>query len=61
MTEPTPSREEIEQAMRSLLENAALPEPDEVLPHANGGIVCLWHEQKVAIVVDPDDEPQVLH
>jgi hypothetical protein len=29
--------------------------------HENGGIVCLWHEQKVAIVVDPDDQPPVLH
>ena len=34
---------------------AYLPEPDEILPHDGGGIVCLWHEQRVAIVVDPDE------
>ena len=57
MAESTPSRAEIEAAMRTLLSDNELPEPDEILPHDNGGIVCLWHAQRVAIVVDPDDEP----
>ena len=52
-----PSRLEMEIAMRDLLERGDLPQPDEILPHESGGIVCLWHEQQVAIVVDPDDAP----
>jgi hypothetical protein len=50
-----PDRLAMEIAMRDLLERGELPQPDEVLPHESGGIVCLWHEQKVAIIVDPDD------
>jgi hypothetical protein len=57
MSDQTPSRAEIEAAMRALLTDNDLPEPDEVLPHENGGIVCLWHEQRIAIVVDPDEDP----
>jgi hypothetical protein len=53
-----PDRLDMEVAMRDLLERGELPQPDEVLPHENGGIVCLWHEQKVAIIVDPDDEAE---
>jgi hypothetical protein len=51
-------RVRMEVAMRDLCARAELPQPDEVLPHEDGGIVCLWHEEKVAIVVDPD-EPAV--
>ena len=40
--------------MRRLLERGDLPQPDEILPHQDGGIVCLWHEQKLAVIVDPD-------
>ena len=47
-------RDEAERAMRRLLREHDLPEPDEILDHEDGGIVCLWHEQKVAIVVDPE-------
>lgn len=45
-------RAEAERAMRRLLRDHDLPEPDEILDHEDGGIVCLWHEPKVAIVVD---------
>lgn len=45
-------RDEAERAMRRLLREHDLPEPDEILDHEDGGIVCLWHEPKVAIVVD---------
>jgi hypothetical protein len=45
-------REEAERAMRRLLREHDLPEPDEVLDHEDGGIVCLWHEPRVAVVVD---------
>jgi hypothetical protein len=50
-----PDREAMEESMRRLLERGDLPQPDEILPHEDGGIVCLWHEQGVAVVVDPDD------
>jgi hypothetical protein len=50
--EEPPGREEAERAMRSLLRAHDLPEPDEILDHEDGGIVCLWHEPKVALVVD---------
>lgn len=40
--------------MRELLRAAEIPEPDEILPH-DDGIVCLWHEQKLAVVVDLED------
>jgi hypothetical protein len=47
-----PSREHAERAMCQLLADYDLPEPDEILDHEDGGIVCLWHEPKVAVVVD---------
>ncbi len=42
--------------MRRLLRENSLPQPDEVLPHEDGGILCLWHEPKVAVIIDLDDE-----
>ena len=52
MSQDEPSREQAERAMRQLLADHDLPEPDEILDHEDGGIVCLWHEPKVAVVVD---------
>ena len=52
MSEDEPTREQAERAMRQLLADHDLPEPDEILDHEDGGIVCLWHEPKVAVVVD---------
>jgi hypothetical protein len=49
-----PGRDEVERAMRQLLRDHGLPEPDEILDHEDGGIVCLWHEPKVAVIVDPE-------
>jgi hypothetical protein len=54
---PQPSRDEMEATMRRLLSEHDLPEPDEIRPHEDGGILCLWHEQKVAVIVDPDEAP----
>jgi hypothetical protein len=45
----------METAMRQLLDDGGLEQPDLVLPHEDGGIVCLWHEQMLAVVVDPED------
>jgi hypothetical protein len=50
-------RDKAERAMRRLLRQHDLPEPDEILDHDDGGIVCLWHEPKVAIVVDLEPRP----
>jgi hypothetical protein len=52
-----PSREDAERAMRRLLRDNDLPEPDQILDHDDGGIVCLWHEPKVAVVVDVTEAP----
>lgn len=46
-----PGRDEAERAMRRLLREHDLPEPDDILDHEDG-IVCLWHEPKVAIIVE---------
>jgi hypothetical protein len=32
--------------MRGLLREHDLPEPDEILDHEEGGIVCLWHGRR---------------
>jgi uncharacterized protein YfaA (DUF2138 family) len=50
-------REEAERAMRRLLREHDLPEPDEILDHDDGGIVCLWHGPKLAIVVERGPAP----
>jgi hypothetical protein len=52
LSEGRAARDEAERAMRTLLREHELPEPDEILDHEDGGIVCLWHGPKVAIVVD---------
>jgi hypothetical protein len=52
LSQGQPGRDEAERAMRHLLREHELPEPDEILDHEDGGIVCLWHEPKLAIVVD---------
>ena len=54
MAERRPTRADAEQAFRELLRNAELTEPDEILPHEDG-ILCLWHAQKVAVVIDLED------
>jgi hypothetical protein len=46
-----PSRDEAERAMRRLLREHDLPEPDDILDHKDG-IMCLWHGPKVAIIVE---------
>ena len=47
-----PSRDSAEQAVLRLLRANDLPEPDEIRDHEDGGIVCLWHGPKVAVIVD---------
>jgi hypothetical protein len=51
MSGERPDRDEAERAMRRLLREHDLPEPDDILDHEDG-IVCLWHEPKVAIIVE---------
>jgi len=46
-------RLKVDQTMRRLLEREQLPEPDEV-EHRENSIVLLWHEQRLAVVVDLD-------
>jgi hypothetical protein len=42
--------------MRELVERAGLPEPDEV-EYDPDSILLLWHEHKLAVVVDVNDPP----
>jgi hypothetical protein len=48
------SREAMEAAIRGLLADNELRQPDEIQPHEDGGIVCLWHAEQLAVVIDPD-------
>lgn len=50
-----PSHDEVEARMRALIDDAGIAPPDAV-EHAPTSIVLLWHEQKLAVVVDLDEE-----
>ena len=47
-----PSREGAEHNFRQFLRDHGFRQPDEVQPHEDGGILCLWHTEKFAVVVD---------
>jgi hypothetical protein len=49
----TSQHQEAERAMRELLEGEGLPQPDEVEYRAMS-ILLLWHEKKLAVVIDLD-------
>jgi hypothetical protein len=51
---PIDEKEHAERRMRRLLEDCGLPEPDEVV-YGERSIELLWHEHKVAVVVDLDE------
>ena len=44
-------RADTEARIRELLEEAGLPEPDEV-EYRRGEIVLLWHDRKLAVVIE---------
>jgi hypothetical protein len=50
---PTDQKEQAERRMRQMLEDYGLPEPDEVV-HGERSIELLWHDRKVAVVVELD-------
>jgi hypothetical protein len=50
-----PSHAEVEARMRALIDDAGLAPPDAV-EHAPTSVVLLWHERKLAVVVDLDDQ-----
>jgi hypothetical protein len=49
-------KREAEEAMHELLEREGVPLPDEV-EYGETCIRLLWHDQKLAVVVDLDDLP----
>jgi hypothetical protein len=53
---PTSQHRAAERAFRELLADAELPPPDEV-EYDDGSVVFLWHETKVAVVIDLADAP----
>jgi hypothetical protein len=54
---PEFSAAEAEQAIRRLLADQGLRAPDEILPRASGGITCLWHDEKVALIITDEEAP----
>ncbi len=42
---------ETERALRRLLAERDLPQPDEVVRREDGSILALWHDRKVAVVI----------
>ena len=53
------SHEELETRFRALLESADLPPPDDV-SYEPDGVVFIWHENKLVVFVDFDDEHQAV-
>ena len=43
--------------MRELLAEAGLPDPDEI-EYGQACIRLLWHDQKAAVVIDLESQPQ---
>jgi hypothetical protein len=53
---PTTRHHEAEAAFRRLIEDGELAEPDAV-QYTREGVVFVWHEPQLAVVVEFDDEP----
>ena len=58
METTTAEHEAAERDMRELLEHSGLPQPDEV-EYRERSILMLWHETKLAVVIDLDEPPSV--
>jgi hypothetical protein len=48
---------EMDIKLRRLLDQAALPPPDRVEHQSDGTVLALWDDRKLAVVVEPGDEP----
>jgi hypothetical protein len=44
-----------DRTLRQHLHDNQLPEPDELRAHEDGGVVCVWRERSVALIVDLED------
>lgn len=55
---PIDRKQKAERLMRELLDDAGLPEPDEV-EYGHACIRLLWHDRKVAVIVDVSDFGEV--
>jgi hypothetical protein len=53
---PTIRHHEAEVAFRRLIEDGELAEPDAV-QYTDEGVVFVWHEPQLAVVVEFDDPP----
>jgi hypothetical protein len=56
----TDAHEAAERAMRELLTGEGLPQPDEV-EYRDESIVLLWHDTKLAVVVELEDDEARSH
>jgi hypothetical protein len=58
----TANHRDAEQRMRELIENAGLPEPDEVRYEFDPNeVVFMWRDPKLAVVVDLDEPKGLAH
>jgi hypothetical protein len=55
---PIDQKQRVERRMRGLLREYGLPGPDEV-QHGERSVRFLWHDRKVAVVVDLDDFDEI--
>jgi hypothetical protein len=55
---PIDQKQRVERRMWSLLREYGLPLPDEV-QHGERCVRFLWHDRKVAVVVDLDDFDEI--
>ncbi len=53
---PTPRHHTAEQAFRLLITDGEIADPDDV-EYTESSVVFLWHANKLAVVVDLEDEP----
>lgn len=49
---------ELDIRLRRLLEQAGLPLPDRVEHQPDGSVLALWDDQRLAVVVEPDEHPR---
>jgi hypothetical protein len=50
-----PTHAAVEARFRQLIEDAGLAPPDAV-EHEEAAVVLIWHEQKLAVVIDLDED-----
>jgi hypothetical protein len=53
-----PDALDLAEALMRLLADHDLPTPDDLLHEPDGSVVALWHDRKLAVVVEPSPLPE---